>query len=59
VDQRQKSAVFSFAGAEIPFTVLAAKGLRGQDLKTIYYYIYSFATDFGAYIENYTTLCFT
>jgi len=33
VDQRQKSAVFSFAGAEIPFNVLAIKGARGQDLK--------------------------
>jgi hypothetical protein len=33
VDQRQKSAVFSFAGAEITLNVLATKGARGQDLK--------------------------
>jgi len=59
VDRRQKLAVFSFAGAEITLNVLATKGARGQDLKTIYYYIYSFATDFGAYIENYATLCYT
>ena len=39
--------------------MLAIKGARRQDLNTIYYYIYSFAADFGAYIENYATLCYT
>lgn len=42
----------------MPFNMLATKGLRGQDLKTIYYYIYSLTADFGAYIENYTTMCY-
>lgn len=41
------------------FNMLATKGLRGQDLKIIYYYIYSLTAVLGAYIENYTTLCYT
>ena len=32
----------------MPFNMLATKGLRGQDLKTIYYYIYSLTANFGA-----------
>lgn len=32
MDQRQKSTVFSFAGAEIQLNMLVTKGARGQDL---------------------------